>query len=71
MEHAVGIIPMAEILGVSPSTIRRLAQASGIPAFMVGGVYRFFPSKVVEHLSDIPDPWARTSRARNARKLAA
>ena len=42
----VGTRKLAERLGISPATVRALAKAGTIPAYLVGRVLRFDPSEV-------------------------
>lgn len=73
----IGSKRMAELLEVSPDTIRRLAETGEIPAVRVGRFWRFDADEVVTHLktrAERRDPWARPAAARRAlhrRKTAA
>lgn len=72
VEDAVGIPEIASMLNVSPDTIRRQAKAGDLPGFKVGRVWRFFPSKVRDHLEQAAnrDPWAMPPASRRARRAA-
>lgn len=69
-EAAVTVTDIATLLRKHPSTIYRLVNSGDIPGFKVGGEWRFFESKVLEHLNATPDPWAQSARSRNAKRVA-
>lgn len=69
-ETAVSVTDIARLLHKSKDTIYRLARAGSIPGFKVGGEWRFFESKVIDHLNATPEPWAQSSRSRRARRVA-
>lgn len=69
-ETAVSLRDIATLLKKSPDTIYRLARAGSIPGFKVGGEWRFFESKVLEHLNATPEPWAQSARSRRAKRVA-
>lgn len=68
-ESAVTVAYIAKMLRKSPDTIYRLVRAGSIPGFKVGGEWRFFESKVLEHLSRPPEPWAQSERSQRARRV--
>lgn len=70
METPVKVQAMADMLSASPEKVYRMAQRGEIPAFKVGREWRFFPSKVVEHLEQRPDPWAQSPRSVRRRRVA-
>lgn len=68
-DNYVTVPEMAEILRVSPDTIRRRATAGDIPAVRIGRQWRFDVTEVREHLrllSTARDPWARSPASRRA-----
>lgn len=72
-EDAVDIAAIAQMLDVSTDTVRRQAKVGELPAFKVGRVWRFFPSKVRAHLEGQTagrDPWAMPAASRRARRAA-
>lgn len=68
-ERMVTVVYLAKLLSKSPDTIYRLARPGSIPGFKVGGEWRFFESRVLEHLSRPPEPWAQSERSRRARRI--
>ena len=59
----IGAIEMADILGVTPQTVRNLAKREKIPHLRVGKQYKFEPELVKAHLMggsatnpDVADP---------------
>jgi excisionase family DNA binding protein len=69
-EAAVDVAEMARILGVSMDTVYRQVRAGDIPGFKLGGLWRFFPSKVVAHLERPNDPWQQSNRSRGRRRIS-
>lgn len=68
-DNYVTVPEMAEILRVSPDTIRRRATSGDIPAVRIGRQWRFDVAEVREHLrllSTARDPWARSPASRRA-----
>lgn len=70
-EAAVGVRDLAAILNTHPDTVRRLTRKGTIPGFKLGGVWRYFPSKVTEALQPSTDTWAQPARSIRARRAAA
>lgn len=50
MEKLLTVNELAEILQVSPYTLRLLCRAGDIPFIKVGGQYRFMPSAIMHYL---------------------
>jgi excisionase family DNA binding protein len=69
-ELAVDIHGIAEELHISTETAYRKARLGEIPGFRVGRLWRFFPSKVHEHLERPVDPWQQSPQSRAARRRA-
>lgn len=70
-EEAVGIPQIARMLKVSTDTAYRMARSGDIPGFKLGGLWRFFPSKVKEQIErPKSDPWAQSARSRSRRRVA-
>lgn len=70
-EEAVGIPQIARMLGVSTDTVYRKARAGEIPGFKVGGLWRFFPDSVREHLTTPKtDPWRQSARSLARKRVA-
>ncbi|WP_100813917.1 excisionase family DNA-binding protein [Microbacterium lacus] len=70
-ETAVGVAELAITLSASKDKVYRMARANEIPGFRIGREWRFFTSKVLEHLNPTADPWAQSSQSRHARRRAA
>ncbi|NLP85449.1 helix-turn-helix domain-containing protein [Microbacterium sp. CFH 90308] len=69
-EAAVDIVELARILSVSTDTVYRKVRSGEIPGFKLGGVWRFFPSKVIAHLErPATDPWRQSARSRGRRRV--
>ncbi|GAA2748755.1 helix-turn-helix domain-containing protein [Amnibacterium kyonggiense] len=71
-EHAVDVLGLTEILGVSKDTIYSMARSGEIPSIRLGRLWRFYPTQVREHLeaeaaARRSDLWARPSRSKVAR----
>lgn len=69
-ETAVGVLELAVMLNTSPDTVYRLARKGTLPGFKLGGVWRFFPSKVLASLEPTRDTWAQPARSIRARRAA-
>lgn len=70
LEQSVTARELAVILRVAPKTICRQARTGDIPGFKVGRVWRFYPSKVQEHLSPKPTSWAQSRRSTARKRVA-
>lgn len=68
-ETLVNVDYIAKLLLKSPDTIYRMARSGAIPAFKVGGEWRFFESKVIAHFTAPPEMWAQSERSRRARRI--
>lgn len=68
-EVAVGGHEIARILGVSTDTVYRMVRSGDVPGFKVGGVWRFFPSKVTAHLERPKGPWQQSTRSRARKRI--
>ncbi|KQR88750.1 helix-turn-helix domain-containing protein [Microbacterium sp. Leaf179] len=68
-ETMVNVEYIAKLLLKSPDTIYRMARSGAIPAFKVGGEWRFFESKVIEHLTAPRQMWEQSERSRRARRI--
>lgn len=71
VEEAVGIPQIARMLHISTDTVYRKARAGEIPGFKLGGLWRFFPSEVKEHIkAPKVDPWAQSARSLGRKRVA-
>ncbi|PYY38837.1 helix-turn-helix domain-containing protein [Curtobacterium sp. MCPF17_046] len=61
-EVALTTIQLAEVLAVTPETVRRYVAAGVIPCITIGRTRRFFLSEVRAALSAPRDSWAPPSR---------
>lgn len=69
-ESMVSLKDIAKLLKKHPDTIYRFVRSGIIPGVKVGGEWRFFESKVLEHLNATPEPWAQSARSRRAKRVA-
>lgn len=70
-EAAVGVREIALMLKASPEKVYQLVRRGEIPGFKLGGVWRFFPSEVREHVTaPKTDPWAQSARSRGRKRVA-
>jgi excisionase family DNA binding protein len=70
-EEAVGIPQIARLLRVSTDTVYRKARSGDIPGFKLGGLWRFFPSQVKEHMTKPKaDPWAQSARSISRKRVS-
>lgn len=68
-ETMVNVGYIAKLLLKSPDTIYRMARSGAIPAFKVGGEWRFFESEVIDYLTAPPQMWEQSERSRRARRI--
>jgi excisionase family DNA binding protein len=61
----VDLKTMAQILKVSPDTVRALAISGEIPAFKVGRLWRLDSAAVLAHLARPRDPWEQSTQSRS------
>jgi excisionase family DNA binding protein len=61
-ENTVTVRDIAVLLKKSEDWVYRHARSKDIPGFRVGREWRFFASKVVNHLEQPRDTWALPSR---------
>lgn len=74
-EAPIATAQMAARLSVSVETVRRMAREDLIPSIKVGRgprpTYRFFESKVLEHLAaPTSDSWKQSAKSRGRRRSA-
>lgn len=51
----LNVTDVAEILGVSPNTIRKLIKDNGLPAIKIGKSYKVTRNKLLIYLGEIED----------------
>jgi excisionase family DNA binding protein len=68
-ESWVDTLAVAEHLGTSVFTVRRLAQAGDIPGTKIRNEWRFQISAIDAHMTAKPDPWAQSNKSRGRRRL--
>ncbi|WP_040423467.1 helix-turn-helix domain-containing protein [Agromyces subbeticus] len=61
---------MAIYLGASEHSVRLYASRGDIPAFKVGGRWRFYLSDVRAHLTRVTPAWHQSNQSRGRSRLS-
>jgi excisionase family DNA binding protein len=68
-EAWVNTLAVANHLGTSVFTVRRLLQSGAIPGVKIRNEWRCQLGAIDAHMTATPDPWAQSPRSRGRRRL--